>query len=851
MKTALALVLAVMTFFSANAQKFNYTFNNTPVSEAIVRISKDHSDINIAFIYKELGNYLTSAVVSTDNAYDALYKAVGRNPVSVIKKGNDFYIEALQRGKFIYRGTAIGNDNEPVAGATVILLSPSDSTAITYGIADAYGRFSIPCDSRNVIAKLSSLGYHTVYHKCGSFNVGNIVMPVSATQLKQVAVEGRTQRVIDRGVVYIPGNKVKKVATDASHLLLLMNIPQLDITPGSMSVKTYTGKDVAMFIDFKKASNEDLQGMRTEDVLRVEVMQYPEDPRFEGSPNVINYIMRKYEWGGYTKLTTAGTTLNIDHGGGMLYSKLVNKNWTFDANASGNITHSNINDSYKVETFHDITIGDRHFDEITRTSQSGSDYISKSNSQSATFRATYVNQTTQIINSVSFHRSASPMGKNLLSMTYSDDVFSPTSALSKGTDQTITPRFMGYYYFTLPKNNTLLAYLNFAYGSTRRNSTYQLGSQSPIINNNEESSYAPNATIQYSKIFSRNNTFRTSLLTYNYIYHTGYEGSYNGLQKLLSSENMLFLEYMQNWKCGLSLYSRMGVSYVLSRLNGVKTLEQWNPRLGLQLNYKINDRHSASVEGWWGNNYPAGSISNSAIVQNNELLWLQGNPDLRNTTFITASASYTYIPTNRLSLAATAEYHGYLNKAASEYFSMHGYDGLIHKVINSGDFHQYSGHLSATLKLFDNSLSLRATGRVERIVATGIDAQTMNLINASVQANYFFKNFSFVLYYRTPNKSLEPFGYGFRNHYKSTYGVMANYAIGDFKAGLQFYNWFNSNRYYSDFDSDRYSSHGWAWSSGLARSVSLTLSYTLPYGKKVQRNNEIQESQKAGSAILK
>lgn len=670
-------------------------------------------------------------------------------------------------------------------------------------------------------------------------------------ELNEVVVEARTQRIVKNGVEYIPAKKIKKAAIDATQLLELMNVPQLDITPGSMSVKTYAGKDVGMFIDYKEATIEDLQGLRPEDVLRVEVLQFPEDPRFGGQANVVNFIMRKYEWGGYTKLTTIGNTLNIDRGEGILYSKFVKGNWTLDANATGTITHNDKFREYNVETFRDINIGNRHYDEIIRTTQSGENYLKQSNTQSVSFRAAYETKSTEIIHSISYNRIGNPLTRNISQVNFSEDVFSASSALSNESGQTISPRLRGYYYFALPKNNSFIASWSFSYGSTRRNSVYQLGDLTPIVNNNKETSYAPVVTVQYSKKFSHDNTFRTSLMSYNTIYRTYYDGSYNGLQKLLSSENMMFLEYMQNWHCGLSLYSRLGVSYVIGRLNGVNTLEQWNPRLGVQLQYKINDKNSASIEGWWGNNHPTPASSNSAIIQSNELLWLQGNPGLRNTTFITASASYTFVPTNKLNLSATAEYYGFLNKTAHEYFSLDGYDGLIRKEINSGDFHNYSAYLSATLKLFDNSLSLRGSAQIKRMVGSGIDAQSMNLIMANLQANYYYKNCSFILYYQTPKKNLAPFDYGVRYHYKSTYGLLANYSIGDFKLSLRFQNWFNKYEYYSDFDSERYSSHGWQWSSDLARSIQLTLSYTFPYGKKVKRNNEIQTSIESNSAILK
>ena len=178
--------MAVATFLSVEA--YSYSFNNTPISEALVRISKDHPDVNISFIYKELDNYRTSARINTDDAYRALRQIVGLHPISVINKNGSFYIEALQHGRFVYTGKVIGSDNEPVAGATVMLLNPNDSTLITYGIANGEGRFTIPCDRMDVIAKLSCIGYNTVYTRSSGFNLGTIVMPVNTIMLQQVSI---------------------------------------------------------------------------------------------------------------------------------------------------------------------------------------------------------------------------------------------------------------------------------------------------------------------------------------------------------------------------------------------------------------------------------------------------------------------------------------------------------------------------------------------------------------------------------------------------------------------------------------------------------------------------------------
>ena len=70
-----------------------------------------------------------------------------------------------------------------------MLLNPNDSTLITYSIANGeVARFTIPCDRMDVIAKLSCIGYNTVYTRSSGFNLGTIVMPVNTIMLQQVSI---------------------------------------------------------------------------------------------------------------------------------------------------------------------------------------------------------------------------------------------------------------------------------------------------------------------------------------------------------------------------------------------------------------------------------------------------------------------------------------------------------------------------------------------------------------------------------------------------------------------------------------------------------------------------------------
>lgn len=671
------------------------------------------------------------------------------------------------------------------------------------------------------------------------------------TTLDEVVVQGRTQRIVKYGVEYTPDKRMKRQAADASKLLQAMQIPQLVVNPISKGITTLSGKSVSMFIDYVPATDDDLSGLRPEDVLRVEVLDYPEDPRFNSAQHVVNFIMHKYEWGGYTKLSGRAWFLEENRGNANVYSKYVRKRWTLDASAGGTLAYGNQARGHNEEIYRDIMFRGNHYDELRRITHIDDAYT-HSNNEWGSLRLSYSSDSLYIQHQAGFSRYAEPGNMTRTSLSFSDAVVGDNLMSERRSDsQNLSPWLSGYYWISMPRGNTLNISWNFSYGSRRSHNNYAVNGMEPILNSNREKYYSPTANLTYSKQLGHGNTFRTSLVSYNTIYHTDYYGSYDGRQSLLSSENMLFLEYMQNWKCGLNLFSRVGMSYVIGRVNSHTNLKQWNPRLGLQLQYKINDRHSASIEGWWGNSHPGASTSNTALVQSNELLWLQGNTRLRNTIFRQATASYSFIPNNRYSLSASVEWEGEGNKQAYDYFVLPGYDGVVRRTINSGNANRYTASLNGTASFFDSRLRINVYASANHVRLTGIDRQHCNWIVGQAIVSYYFGNFDINMRYCTPQKSIDAYSGGIVRSYPSIYEFYANYTVGNFKFSTSIPNWFSKGAHIRSnyVGTHHYAEKGWT-SGDFNPNIFFSVTYTFSYGKKVRMGNELQNQGGGGSAIL-
>lgn len=98
------------------------------------------------------------------------------------------------------RGKVVDNNNSPLVGANVLLLSKTDSTYIAGTTTDNNGTFFLSSQSNGDILMLSYIGYYNVYHTLNGENVGTIKMQENTQMLDAVTVTA--SRIVNKAQGY-------------------------------------------------------------------------------------------------------------------------------------------------------------------------------------------------------------------------------------------------------------------------------------------------------------------------------------------------------------------------------------------------------------------------------------------------------------------------------------------------------------------------------------------------------------------------------------------------------------------------------------------------------------------------
>ena len=286
----------------ASAQKITHTFQDVPLSDALKYIQEQANDDNITFIYDELEDFRVTTHIQNKSIPDAVVQIVGFYPVRVVRSGrHEIYVECTHKTDRHLTGTIIDENRQPVPYANVYLLHPSDSTVIGGGVSNEAGVFVIPYEQPTVLARISYVGYKTVYRLCNNEQVGTIQMKPETMTIKGVVVTGERPKVQLQGnslVMNVEGTVMERMGTAED---VLSRVPTISKKGDVFEI---LGKGVPLiYLNNRKLTDlQELKNIQSDNIKTVEVIQNP-GARYDATVNAVIIIHTK---------RTAGEGLGVE-----------------------------------------------------------------------------------------------------------------------------------------------------------------------------------------------------------------------------------------------------------------------------------------------------------------------------------------------------------------------------------------------------------------------------------------------------------------------------------------------------------------------------------------------------------
>lgn len=255
------------------AQTISREYNDVSISDVLKQMNEQYKEYTISFMYNELEDFRVTTKIRNKSLPDAIQQMIGFYPIHMTVEGNEITVECPQKSTPRYKGTIVDQQNQPVAYANIALLSAEDSTLIAGGVSNESGLFVIPCEQKPVVARISYVGYKTIYKHCNSTQMGTIRLAPENHMLKGVVVKGTPQYKMTMGgmEIAIEGTLLAKIG---SALDVLGQLPRVSVNGNSVNV---FGKGAPLiYINNKKMMNaQELQQLKSEDIKSVEVITNP------------------------------------------------------------------------------------------------------------------------------------------------------------------------------------------------------------------------------------------------------------------------------------------------------------------------------------------------------------------------------------------------------------------------------------------------------------------------------------------------------------------------------------------------------------------------------------------------
>lgn len=286
---------------SSGMKRISREYNNVSISDALNGLAEQQTDYAIMFLYNELEDFRITTTISRKTLPDAIQQMIGFYPIRMIvdesnPDGKKIFVECTHKTDRHLTGTIIDEQGQPVAYANIAVLNPTDSTLLGGGVSNESGYFAIPYEQEKVLARISYVGYKTVYRICEHPEVGAIRLQPDNYTLKGVKVTGY-RRIIksqtDRLQYMVSADEFAKGLTANE---LMRRVPLLQTSEDAVNI---IGKGTTHFLLNGRELPDDmvqakLRSLKSEDIERIEVITIPPSKyKAEANAGYVNIVTKR------------------------------------------------------------------------------------------------------------------------------------------------------------------------------------------------------------------------------------------------------------------------------------------------------------------------------------------------------------------------------------------------------------------------------------------------------------------------------------------------------------------------------------------------------------------------------
>ena len=291
MRKVIYILLLLCVTTTMHAQRITHEYHNVSLSDALRQLNDESKDYEINFLYNELEDFRITTSVHRKTVPDAIQQMIGFYPIRMVVDGNEIIVECVQKTDTRYKGNVIDEAGHPMAYANITLLSPQDSTLLAGGVSNESGLFVIPCDRKPVIARITFVGYKTIYKQSKTTEIGTIRMQPETYTIKGVVVSGERPKVQLKGnslVMNVEGTVMERLGSAED---VLSRVPMISKRGESFEI---LGKGVPLiYLNNRKLTDlQELKNIQSDHIKNVEVIQNP-GARYDATVNAVIIIHTK------------------------------------------------------------------------------------------------------------------------------------------------------------------------------------------------------------------------------------------------------------------------------------------------------------------------------------------------------------------------------------------------------------------------------------------------------------------------------------------------------------------------------------------------------------------------------